>query len=151
MEKVLDGTGILTLQLSPSLSVVNLTASSLTTTKDAFVDDRLRLNSGSVSSGSIQATVNPINRLTYLTNENFSLGPAQEGEMKILINNPLGTGNGTATVTVEDAGWKASGDGIVMLAKRGDSVTMIYSQFAQSGSTIGKWFIIGSYGNVTVL
>jgi len=67
--------------------------------------------------------------------ETSTLAAGVEGQVKVLAM--LGDG-GDMVTTVTNAGWKASGTGIITFSDIGEAVTLMYIN--------SKWFCIGNNG-----
>lgn len=72
---------------------------------------------------------------TNSASETSTLVAGSEGQIKVFAKT---NDDGDMTITVNDAGWKASGDGTVVFDTIGQSCTMLYVN--------GKWFCIGNNG-----
>lgn len=88
------------------------------------------LNSG--SSVSLQKTSSYFSTVAA---ETATLAAGSEGQVKVLA---MYADNGNMVITVENAGWKSSGNGTITFANIGDACTLMYIN--------AKWFCVGNNG-----
>ena len=112
-----------------------VTINDLTRSRNSFDGPLLLASTDDVADATAVSLATAVSTFATSASETATLATGTEGQVKTLI---MASDSGDMVVTVEEAGWKASGSGTVTFDDRGDTCTLQYIN--------AKWYATASNG-----
>ena len=128
-------TGTYIYEFTTTDSGATITINDLTRPRNAFDGPLLLASTDDVADATAVSLATAVSTFATSASETATLATGTEGQVKTLI---MASDSGDMVVTVEEAGWKASGSGTVTFDDRGDTCTLQYIN--------AKWYATASNG-----